>query len=276
MKIVPDRRLCAQDARPSVSSVSVAMDEEQRQRGTSFGEIARNYDRFRPSPPEEALDWILPPGVRSVAEIGAGTGLLTELLVHRGLDVIAIEPDRRMRVVLLERAPDARIEDAKGEDMPLADSSVDAVLAASSWHWVDQSAGFAEVARVLCPGGILGLMWTGPNRRVPWVRQLMAGGAVATEAEQRKRDADRNRRHRPEVPSDAPFAPPDVEVFVTSRSITLEELVGLAGTYENTDGRTREEFLHDAKVFAQDQLIFDNGTIDLPIGCIAWRATLRD
>jgi len=59
-----------------------------------------------------------------------------------------------------------------GEQIPLADHSVDAVLVAQAWHWVDPERTVPEVARVLAPGGRLGLLW---NRRVEdedWVAEL--------------------------------------------------------------------------------------------------------
>jgi SAM-dependent methyltransferase len=252
------------------------MDDEERQQATSFGQIARDYDRYRPEPPEEALGWLLAPDVRSVAEIGAGTGLLTNRLVGRGLQVVAIEPDHRMREVLQDRVPQALIEAGRGESIPLGDGCVDAVVAASSWHWVEQSAGFAEAARVLRPGGTLGLLWTGPDRRVPWVRQFMAGGVVLSEAEHRRTRDERNKRYRPDIPTDAPFGPREIELFAAKKLVTLDELVGLLGTYPNTitsDGRTREDFLGDSIAFARTQLDFNDGRAELPIGCIAWRTT---
>ena len=256
----------------------MAMDDERRAQGTSFGARATDYDRFRPEPPDAALDWLLAPDVHRVAEIGAGTGLLTRGLVRRGLDVVAIEPDPRMRTVLEARVPGARVEDGRGEQVPLPDGSVDAVLAASSWHWVEQSQGFAEAARVLRPQGTLGLMWTGPDRRVPWVRLLMAGGSTLSEEEQAGRDKERSRRHRPEMPDGAPFSAPDIATFVTTTRATLDDLVGLRGTYSEaiaTSGRNREAFLRDTKEYAAGHLEFENGTVALPIGCVAWRATRR-
>lgn len=58
-----------------------------------FGEAAMRYERGRPPYPREAVDWLLPPGARSVLDLGAGTGKLTRRLLGRGLErVIAVEP----------------------------------------------------------------------------------------------------------------------------------------------------------------------------------------
>ena len=54
-------------------------------RATIFGLFAEDYELWRPAYPDEAVDWLVPPGARRVADVGAGTGKLTGLLVRRGL-----------------------------------------------------------------------------------------------------------------------------------------------------------------------------------------------
>src|SRR5262249_8570053 len=58
------------------------------------------------------------------------------------------------------------------EDIPLPDDSVDAVLVAQAWHWFDPERAIKEVARVLRPGGRLGLIWNTQDERLGWVRDL--------------------------------------------------------------------------------------------------------
>ena len=100
-----------------------------------------------------AVDWYLPSRVRRVVDLGAGTGALTRLLVDRADDVVAVEPDDRMRDVLAAEVPGARALAGTGEAVPLADDSVDAVIASTSWHWMDPGPTLAEMARILVPGG---------------------------------------------------------------------------------------------------------------------------
>ena len=242
----------------------------------SFGSMAADYDRFRPEPPAEAIEWILPSTVKTIAEIGAGTGALTRQLIGRAPEVIAIEPDERMRAVLEERAKGAVVAmEGRGEELPLADGSVDAVLAASCWHWVDQEKGFAEVARVLRPGGVLGLLWTGPDRSIPWVSQLMAGGVVVSDEERAKHDIARNQRHRPEMPEGAPFSAPEVKIFRFTHDLTPEQLAGLPTTYSVAIDLTPEErleFAQSVERFVTSQVTTSNGRAELPNGCIVWRA----
>jgi SAM-dependent methyltransferase len=153
----------------------------QRQR-TSFGSAAEAYERGRPGYPQEVLDWLLPPDARRVLDLGAGTGKLTRLLVARGLDVVAVEPSEGMRVEFARVLPGVPLVDGTAERIPLADGSVDAVLVAQAWHWVDVDPGSREVARVLAPGGRLGLVWNLRDPREEWVARLEQAIAQPTES----------------------------------------------------------------------------------------------
>jgi SAM-dependent methyltransferase len=128
-------------------------------RAMVFGSDAESYDRWRPSYPSEAVAWLIPERAAVVADVGAGTGKLTGSLLARGLRVEAVEPDHRMLDVLKRAHPRAQTHHAGADDLPLADASVDAVLAADAWHWFPFEAAVAETRRVLRPGGWLGLMW---------------------------------------------------------------------------------------------------------------------
>ena len=77
-------------------------------RRLSFGTMAEEYDRWRPSYPAAAVEWLAPSAPATVVEVGAGTGRLTTLLLTRGRDVDAVEPDPRMRAVLARNNPGAR------------------------------------------------------------------------------------------------------------------------------------------------------------------------
>ena len=138
----------------------------------SFGAVAGLYERGRPPYPPEALDWLLPPGARRVLDLGAGTGKLTRQLAGRGLDVVAVEPSDGMRAELARVLPGARALAGTAEEIPMEDGAVDAVLVAQAWHWVDPERGVPEVARVLAPGGTLGLLWNIRDERHDWVAEL--------------------------------------------------------------------------------------------------------
>ena len=115
----------------------------------SFGTIASDYDRLRPSAPGEAIDWLLPERRQVVVDLGAGTGLLTRALAGKAGHVIAVEPDDRMRAVLTARTPGAEVMAGRGEDIPVPDASADVVLVSSAWHWLDPDLAVPEIARIL-------------------------------------------------------------------------------------------------------------------------------
>lgn len=142
-------------------------------RALTFGQVAEEHDRWRPSYPDAAVDWLAPPTPARVTELGAGTGKLTSLLLSRGLTVDVVEPDRRMLAVLARNKPGARCHRSDSTSVPLEDGSLDAVLVADAWHWFDSDATIVEVRRVLKPGGWLGLVWNVVADPVePWEIEL--------------------------------------------------------------------------------------------------------
>ena len=165
-------------------------------RAGSFGLAAAAYQRGRPDYPEVAVDWVVPPGAREVLDLGAGTGQLTRMLLRRGLTVAAIEPSPDMRAEFARTVPEIDPISGQAESIDFPDSSFDAVLVAQAWHWVDPDRAVPEVARVLRPGGVLGILSNMWDAREPWVtrfHQIM-----------RSRGVYREPNMSPKVP--APFA----------------------------------------------------------------------
>jgi SAM-dependent methyltransferase len=122
-------------------------------RAGAFGSEAEAYERGRPGyPPEVAAVGGLPPSAR-VLDLGSGTGKLTRVLRGRFADVVAVEPDARMRRL------DPGALAGSAEAIPLPDGSVDGVFVGEAFHWFDTPETVAEVARVLRPGGTLALLW---------------------------------------------------------------------------------------------------------------------
>jgi SAM-dependent methyltransferase len=146
--------------------------ERRKAQAASFGAAAATYERARPSYPDRAVDWLVPPGARRVLDLGAGTGKLTRVLAGRGLEVVAVEPSAGMRGQLARVLPGVTAVGGMAERIPLADHCVQAVLVAQAWHWVDPARAVPEVARVLTPGGRLGLLWNIRDERSDWVAEL--------------------------------------------------------------------------------------------------------
>ena len=86
--------------------------------------------------------------------------------------MVAVEPDPQMLAVLAGRLPQVRALPGSAERIPLPDGSVDAILAGQAFHWFSRPDADREFARVLRPGGVVGLLWNIPDRSVDWVRQL--------------------------------------------------------------------------------------------------------
>ena len=144
----------------------------QTDRSMSFGSIADQYNRLRPSPPPAAIDWLLPDRATLVVDLAAGTGLLSRAIGSQAGQILAVEPDTRMSTVLLAESPGVRAVAGVGEALPLRDGSADAVLISSAWHWMDPELAVPEIGRVLRDGGRFGLIWTSRDREVEWVRDI--------------------------------------------------------------------------------------------------------
>jgi SAM-dependent methyltransferase len=142
-------------------------------RATSFGAWAEEYEQWRPTYPDAAVDWLVPPNRARVVEVGAGTGKFTDRLAERDLDLDIVEPDGRMLALIRERHPKMRTHETGTTSLPLGDGSVDAVLVADAWHWFPAEEAAAEVARVLRPNGWLGCVWNEPAFQYDWEWQAL-------------------------------------------------------------------------------------------------------
>lgn len=152
------------------------MTEVHHIAAAGFGAQAAAYDRGRPTYPKAAVDWLadvlrIRPGNR-VADLAAGTGKLTELLAPHGCDLVAVEPVGAMRDRLRVRMPDTALVAGVAEAMPFATGSLDAVTVAQAFHWFNPEQAMNELARVIRPGGRLGLIWNARDRGVDWVDRV--------------------------------------------------------------------------------------------------------
>src|SRR3954471_2942331 len=147
------------------------MTTDKSARAHSFGAVAAAYDAGRPTFPADALTWILGPGRLQILDLGAGTGKLTQVAAALGHDVVAVDPSEEMLTVCRKLAGVDTMVGA-AESIPLAHASVDAVIVGQAFHWFDHSRALPEIARVLRPHGVLGLLWNNYDTVVPWVRRL--------------------------------------------------------------------------------------------------------
>jgi SAM-dependent methyltransferase len=257
---------------------------DRETRRLSFGSVAEDYDRYRPPPPPQALDWLIPPAAAAVLDLAAGTGIVTRELTGRARRVVAVEPDERMRAVLTARCPQAEVLAGRGEDIPLPDASVDAVVISAAWHWLDPALAVPEIARVLRPGGRLGVIWISRDDRVPWVAEFNAFARESREADRPEGRpeglpaaglGDRRPRRQIEFPPGTPLSPPEDLLVEFSVPMTTDQLAGMLGTYSGVitlDPDRRAEFSRRVRSFL-DRQPWDE--IDVPLICRCVRSTRR-
>ena len=253
----------------------------------SFGAFAADYDRYRPGPPGDAVDWILGDRIGSVVDLGAGTGALSRVLVGRGAQVTAVEPDARMRAVLSEEVPQARAVDGRGESMPIEDGSAEAVIASTSWHWMDLLPTLAEVHRVLVPGGVLGALWTGLDPQglfVSQAREILSrrsvDGGSAGDGESSLSTVMLDAAERPdstlEIPEGTGFSQPEKKTHDWNVALTADDLIGLLQTFSwviTMREEARGALFSEARRLLRDLLgVVGEVTVDVEFHCEAYRA----
>ena len=253
----------------------------------TFGAAAGDYDRYRVGAPEEVVDRFLPAGMSAVLDLGAGTGAMTRRLVDRVERVYAVDPDQRMTELLARNCPGVDVRQGTGEAIPLPDASVDAVVVASAWHWMDPEAAIPEIARVLRPGGALRIVWNRRDHSVPWVAELDAHRLEVTEGDDWVTGQIRHYLEEPWLPAGAPLTDVEITALPWTAAMTEEELVGALTTYQHyitaPPERQREMVRQLTEYVRGDERIVarpdESGQgrpalIDLPMVCNVWSAAL--
>lgn len=131
-----------------------------------FSNRVDNYAKYRPGYPAGVIEILKADcGLTStsiIADVGSGTGILSELFLQNGNRVFGIEPNAPMRQAserLTQEFPNFVSLDATAEATTLADASVDFVTAAQAFHWFDRDKARTEFARILRPDGWVVLIW---------------------------------------------------------------------------------------------------------------------
>jgi len=251
------------------------MTDSHADQARSFDRVAGAYQKARPSYPAAAVEWVLEaaPGLR-VVDLAAGTGKLTEVLVAAGADVTAVEPLANMRAELERALPAVRALDGTAERIPLPQASADALFVGQAFHWFDAPAALEEIARVLVPGGVLGLVWNLRDENVPWVADLtvaLRGAAdvlaVSRGISERPLESERfTAAERREFPNPVRFDRARLREWAASTSRIA--VLPPAEREKALDGIVRLADEHPA--------LADRQTFDMPFVALAVRAVRRE
>jgi SAM-dependent methyltransferase len=233
-------------------------EREEALAGRRFGAAADAYVAGRPEYPAEVVEWLVR-GASDVVDVGAGTGKLTGALVRGGRRVTAVEPDAAMLAALGREVPEARALQGAGEALPLPDGSADAVVYGQAWHWVDVPKASVEAARVLRPGGALGLIWNVRDESVDWVDRL--GDVVRGSAAERMIESDA-------VVVAPPFGPLERIDVRWARPMTVDALVAMAASRSYVIALSPEEraevLAGVRELLATHRDTADRATVELP------------
>ena len=179
-----------------------------------FTEQADAYRRSRPAYPDELIDMLVADAGLAygdpVADFGAGTGIMTRMLIERGFVVSAIEPNESMRS--RAEVPEARWLAGTFEQSLLATTSQRWAIAAQAFHWADPVRALPEIRRVLQPGCLFTVLWN--NRANPADNTLSWTDAAIRRHVPEFDEAYRNRQWKEILESTGDFT------FVTQRTVS--------------------------------------------------------
>jgi SAM-dependent methyltransferase len=215
---------------------------KQSELGFSFGNVAETYHRVRPPYSRRLLDRAqealeLGAGAH-VLDLAAGTGRLTQELALQFAEVVAVEPDERMRAV------HGGALAGSAEAIPLEDASVDAVFVGEAFHWFDPAATIGELVRVLRPRGGLAIVSTHWWETEP----PLPADALELLSEPYERSRPQRRPPWDEAFAGSPFGPLNYERAVDELTVGPDELLALYSTTSSLASLPDEE---RAALFAQ-------------------------
>ena len=136
------------------------------------------------------------------------------------------------------------------------------------WHWVDVARATAEVARVLRPGGTLGLLWNLRDERVEWMAEL--GSVFGGD------DVHRRRAAEVRLPAGAPVTPAAARDFRWSQELAPTDIVDLVATRSQVqvmaDTERSEVLARVGDFVASHPAVAGRGRIVVPYVTSCWRA----
>lgn len=145
-----------------------------------FTDKAQKYEKYRPSYPNESVSIIMKECNFNlnndiiIADIGAGTGKFTELLLENNYTVYAIEPNDKMRAIAESKfLGNHKYKSFNGnaENTPLKDNSIDIITVAQALHYFDLNKVKIEFRRILKQNGKVVLLWNFRDRTSNFMKE---------------------------------------------------------------------------------------------------------
>ncbi|MFM9874232.1 MAG: class I SAM-dependent methyltransferase [Fimbriimonadaceae bacterium] len=139
---------------------------------------AQAYASGRPIYPQKTLTELIESSGLSrsanVYDLGAGTGLFTELLLYHFHHVTLIEPNYEMASTASERLPKNRItiQNQHAESFVAAPNSIDIITAAQAFHWFDRTKANVHWKSMLKPSGFVALIWNERTTESPFAKEI--------------------------------------------------------------------------------------------------------
>ena len=226
-----------------------------------------SYASVRPAYPGEAVAALLDAAQASsvslrAADIGAGTGKMSELLARAGAVVDAVEPSGAMRAQA-SSIPGVTWHAGVAEETTLPHGAFDIVVFAQSWHWVDPERAGVEAARILAPGGVLGIVWNQMDVSIPWVHRLT----------RIMRSGDVHRPDRPPTPGGG-FGPMQLTQVAWEDVMTPEQILTLGTTrssYIRSSPAGRERMQANLRWYLYEHLGYAPGQdVTIPYTTLVW------
>ena len=145
---------------------------------TRFSNRVENYIKYRPSYPKEIISFLendlnLQKNQR-IADIGSGTGLFAELLLQEKYEVVCIEPNEEMRKAAEKRLSHYKTFSSfsqRAEHTSLDAHSIDLIVVATAFHWMEPVATKKEFKRILKPNGNIVLIWNIRKTDNPFLKE---------------------------------------------------------------------------------------------------------
>ena len=213
------------------------LDPVRQKRAGSFGQLAEDYDRYRPGYPDQLFDDVLALTAENhVLEAGCGTGRATLGLASRGARVVAVEHDPAMVSVARRRTQGLAVEliESQFEDYAPAPADFDLVTCAQAWHWIDPVRGPEIAATALKPGGALCIWWNRPVRFEGPVWNAIHAVYQQHAPHLDRQTAVRERGYSEPMPEPADsFAPWTLQIYEWTQSYSAEDYARFLGTHSD-------------------------------------------